>query len=215
VHPNAHPGSGGAAQLRLDAIDALETHYTPPAHGARVTHQPLDLAHAAGARLLGFTGVVRDGETVTSASPGATPGYILTRFADKYGRPVALAFAGDTDRPDLVPVFTGTDLLRASVNYRPLAEGLVYPTFYSQLYPDLRADLTAAAGDAQAAKAGVWAADATTSGATVTTLADLADRLVILPKLFRRLAEYLALSGAACPWTGSRRSWPAMTTGCT
>lgn len=72
LHLGVRPGSGGAAQLRLDAIDALETHYTPPAHGARSAHQPLDLAHGAGARLLellGFTGVVRDGETVASASP--------------------------------------------------------------------------------------------------------------------------------------------------
>jgi len=196
LHLAVHLGAGGSAQLRLDAIDALETHYTPATHGARTLHQPLDLAHAAGERLLnllGFTDVVRDGETVTSATPDATPGYILTRFADKYGRPVSLAYAGATDRPDLQPVFTDVALLRDSVNYQLLSEGLVYPTFYSQLYPDLRADLTTAAADARAAKAGVWAADATTSGATIQALDDLTDRLVIMPKLFRRLAEYFAL----------------------
>src|SRR5262245_51696441 len=94
LHLAAHLGASGAAQLRLDAIDALETHYTPAAHGARTLHQPLELAHVAGQKLLellGFTDVVRDGETVTSATPDATPGYILTRFADKYGRPVSLA----------------------------------------------------------------------------------------------------------------------------
>jgi hypothetical protein len=37
-------------------------------------------------------------------------------------------------------------------------------------------------------------ADAFTGGAAITTLADLTDRLVIMPKLFRRLAEYFALS---------------------
>ena len=102
----------------------------------------------AGERLLeliGFTGVVRDGEVVTGATPDATPGYILTRFGDKYGRPVAFAFAGDTDRPDLEPVFTDSALLKTSVNHRLLADGLVYPTFYSKLYPDLRATLTEAA----------------------------------------------------------------------
>src|SRR4051795_839784 len=85
LHLNAHLGASGAAQLRLDAIDALETHYTPPGHGGHTLHQPLHLAHAAGARLLdllGFIDVVRDGETVTSATPDATAGYILTRFAD-------------------------------------------------------------------------------------------------------------------------------------
>jgi hypothetical protein len=196
LHLAAHLGGGGAAQLRLDAIDALETHYTPATHGARTLHQPLDLAHAAGGRLLellGFTNVVRDGETVTGATPDATPGYILTRFADKYGRPISLAYAGATDRPDQQPVFTDVGLLRGSVNYQLLSEGLVYPTFYSRLYPDLRADLTVAAAEARGSKAGVWASDATTSGATIQTLADLTDRLVIMPKLFRRLAEYFAL----------------------
>ena len=59
--------ASGAAQLRLDAIDALETHYGTPR-----THQPLDLAHAAAAELLdwlGFSNVVREqGETVTSST---------------------------------------------------------------------------------------------------------------------------------------------------
>jgi hypothetical protein len=36
--------ASGAAQLRLDAIDALEIHYGSPR-----THQPLSLAHAAAA----------------------------------------------------------------------------------------------------------------------------------------------------------------------
>ena len=205
LHLAVHLGGGGAAQLRLDAIDALETHYTPATHGGRTLHQPLELAHAAGARLLdllGFTSVVHSGETVTSATPDATPGYILTRFADKYGRPVSLTYAGATGHPDLTQIYTDVDLLRASVNYQLLAEGLVYPTFYSQLYPDLRTELIAAADTARDAKAGVWASDATTSGAKITTAADLTDRLVILPKLFRRLAEYFALSGGSVSLDG-------------
>jgi len=205
LHLRVHLGSGGSAQLRLDAIDALETHYTPPAHGARTMHQPLELAHAAGGRLLdllGFTDVVRSGETVVSATPDAVPGYILTRFADRYGRPVSLAYAGTTDQADLTQVYTDAGLLHGSVNYRLLAEGLVYPTFYSQLYPDLRAELTTAAGNARDATAGVWASDATTGGATITTLADLTDQLVILPKLFRRLAEYFALGAGSVSLDG-------------
>ena len=59
--------ASGAAQLRLDAIDALETHYGTPR-----THQPLGLAHAAAAELLdwlGFSNVVRaQDETVTSST---------------------------------------------------------------------------------------------------------------------------------------------------
>lgn len=82
-------GSGGAAQLRLDAIDALETHYTPRVPGGSVHHQPPEFADAAAATLLtllGFTDIQRTGQRVTAADPAETDGYILTRFADKYGR---------------------------------------------------------------------------------------------------------------------------------
>jgi endonuclease YncB( thermonuclease family) len=188
----------GGVQLRLDAIDALETHYTPSAHGGVTHHQPLDLAHGAADRLLallGFSDVVRDGETVTGATPDRTPGYILTRFADKYGRPVSLAYAGTSDEADLGSVYVTPELLRGSVNHRLLAEGLVYPTFYSRLYPQLRAELTAATQAARTDGGGVWKGDATTGGATVTAVADLDERIVLLPKLFRRLVDYFALGG--------------------
>lgn len=192
----AHLSPAGSVQLRLDAIDALETHYTPRAHGGFTQHQPLALAHAPADRLLallGFTDVKRERETITSATPDQTPGHILTRFADKYGRPVAFAYAGAADQPDLGQVHVTTPMLRDSVNHQLLAEGLVYPTFYSKLYPDLRAELTAAAQAARKKGNGVWAGDATTSGATITSLADLDDHVVILPKMFRRLVDYLAL----------------------
>ena len=39
----------------------------------------------------------------------------------------------------------------------------------------------------------MWAQDVTTSGATITAVADLDERLVLLPKLYRRLADYFAL----------------------
>jgi endonuclease YncB( thermonuclease family) len=186
----------GGVQLRLDAIDALETHYSPRVHGGFLHHQPLGLAHAAAQQLvelLGFTGVQREGETVTDSTPAQTEGSILTRFADKYGRPVAFAYAGHSDQPDLGLVRVDEDLLMASVNYQLAAQGLVYPTYYSKLYPDLRNALTAAVKAARAAKTGIWDADATTAGAQVTSLAALDDELVIMPKLFRRLVDYLAL----------------------
>lgn len=40
---------------------------------------------------------------------------------------------------------------------------------------------------------GVWAADVTTSVATVSSPTSLSDDVVLLPKLFRRLADYLEL----------------------
>jgi endonuclease YncB( thermonuclease family) len=186
--------ASGAAQLRLDAIDALETHYTP--QGGHRLHQPLELAHAAAAELLdwiGFTGVNRTGETVTSVDADDQPGFILTRGADLYGRCVALAGRGEA--PGTGRLFVDAALLRTTVNHHLLAAGLAYPTYYTKLYADLRNELTAQAAKARAARDGVFAHDLTQSGVTVESLATLTDEAVILPKLFRRLADYLHLNG--------------------
>jgi endonuclease YncB( thermonuclease family) len=194
----------GAAQLRMDAIDALETHYTPRVAGGHVLHQPRGLAHAAAEELLrelGFTDVERDGERITAATPEEVEGYIVTRFADKYGRPVSLAFAGEPDHPDGTDVFVDIPLLDRSVNRALLAAGLVYPTFYSKLYYDLRGALAEAAEGARLAGAGLWPEDVTTHG-TKATLGDLTNRIVLLPKLFRRLADYLTLGSADDPLSG-------------
>ncbi len=190
--------AGGGVQLRLDAIDALETHYTPP-HASKPWRQPTALGQGAASRvldLLGFSDVVRDESgVVSSATPTQAPGYLLTRFADKYGRAVAMAFAGG--RPgraaDGGSVFLDVGEMHRSVNYRLLVDGWVYPTFYSKLYVDLRADLAATTVAAREARRGVWEQDATLTGFRLRTRAQLTDELVILPKLFRRLAEYLAL----------------------
>jgi endonuclease YncB( thermonuclease family) len=146
----AKANAGGGVQLRLDAIDALETHYTPP-HAPTPWRQPAALGEGAAEALLdllGFTSVTRDDRGyVTSATPTETPGYMLTRFADKYGRPVAMAFPGTRNggADDGGSVYLDVDELRRSVNYQLLTAGWVYPTFYSKLYIDLRADLAAAA----------------------------------------------------------------------
>ena len=190
--------AAGGVQLRLDAIDSLETHYTPP-HATSPWRQPSDLGDGAAEallQLLGFRNVVRDDAgTVTSATPDRTPGYILTRFADKYGRAVALAYPGG--RPgrarDGSQVYVDVAEMRRSVNHRLLQAGWVYPTFYAMLYVDLRDDLAATAVAARAQKAGVWARDVTLEGFRLSSRTQLMDDLVILPKLFRRLAEYLAL----------------------
>lgn len=198
----ARANATGGVQLRLDAVDALETHYTPP-HGHR-WHQPAALAQGASAQLLtmlGFTQVVRDAAgTVTSAVPDRQTGYILTGFADVYGRAVSLAFAGSRAGrgvPDGAAVYVGVPELRRSVNHSLLTAGWVYPTFYSRLFVDFREELAAVTVAARAATVGVWAHDETLSGATVRSATGLQDEVVLMPKLFRRLAEYLTDTGTA------------------
>lgn len=190
--------STGGVQLRLDAIDALETHYTPP-HAHAAWKQPEALGDGASSRLLellGFTSVTRGAGGIVSAStPAETTGYVLTGFADEYGRAVATAFAGSRRgrAADGAQVYLDVAELQRSVNHQLLAEGLVYPTFYSKLYFDLREELAATAVAARAAGKGVWADDASLPGFSLKSRTQLTDDLVILPKLFRRLAEYLTL----------------------
>jgi len=188
--------SAGGAQLRMDAIDALETHYTPRT-APRPWHQPAALGDGAASALLeilGFTDVQRnDRNIVTSSTPAETPGYILTKFADKYGRAVAFAYPGARRGGTSKPVYVNVAELKRSANYQLLADGWVYPTFYSKLFVDLRNALADAAIDARQAGKGVWEHDATLPGFRLRSHKQLTDELVILPKLFRRLAEYLTL----------------------
>ena len=192
----AKPNAQGGVQLRLDAVDALETHYTPP-HAAPPWHQPREFGDGAAKQLLdllGFSDVTRNsGGIVTSSRPAERAGYILTRLADVYGRAVSLAFAG-TRRGRTASngtAYVQLAELRRSVNYQLLADGWVYPTFYSKLYVDFRAALAEATVTAREAGKGLWPQDSTTSGFSLTSTGQLTDELVILPKLFRRLAEYV------------------------
>jgi endonuclease YncB( thermonuclease family) len=190
----------GGVQLRLDAIDALETHFRPRVGSIGTQHQPKKLAEAAAARLLDILGfdsqTVERGkeELVKKAVPAKVPGYILTRFADTYGRAVAFAYKGKSGQPDGEDTFVDKALLHQAANYQLLAEGLVYPTFYSKLYADLRRELMAAVSKARSKKLGIWAEDATNTGFNLKSLKTITDEVEILPKLFRRLLSYLAIN---------------------
>lgn len=189
----------GGAQLRLDGVDALETHYAPPGGGVIGTaHQPLELAHAAAAAALtwlGFSKVKRDAsEKVTNALPAKVEGYVLSRFADKYGRPVVFAFKGKPKSKSGSDVLFDEAALKQSLNYHLLHEGYAYPTYYSQLYPDIRKSMTLAMHAARNEQKGLWPQDATEKGFKVGSLEQVQAQAVIVPKLFRRLLEFFAFN---------------------
>jgi endonuclease YncB( thermonuclease family) len=187
--------AGGGAQVRLDGIDALETHYSP--QGAGPLHQPLDLAHQARdelVRWLGFRGVQREGETVVAATPEQLAGYLLTGGADVYGRCVALVGRGKAPAPSGTQAMVRVAHLRRTANHGLVAAGLAYPTFYLKLFPDLRAELAKQARQALEAKKGLWPGDRDQKGVDVKGLATLTDDAIVLPKLFRRLVDYLELN---------------------
>ncbi|ARF58086.1 nuclease [Streptomyces gilvosporeus] len=186
----------GGAQLRLDGIDALETHY-PVRHGP-VVHQPQEFAEGAAKELLkwlGFKNVKRNGETVTSAQPAqGVAGYILTRGADKYGRCVALVGKGKAPGTSGSNIVVDAAILKKTANYHQLTMGLAYPTYYTNLYVELRDEMTDAVTTAFSSNSGLWPQDVTESGAKINSLQDLTDHLVIMPKLFRRLVDYIVLN---------------------
>ncbi|MDD5267123.1 MAG: hypothetical protein PHO08_08335 [Methylococcales bacterium] len=183
----------GHAQLRIEGIDTLETHYL--GH-----HQPLELANEATHFLLDTLGIKKAkfdkaGAKVVSAQDG-TKGYILSRKTEKYRRPVAFVFAGDAKEADGAQVFLRPDRLEESMNYKSALAGLAYPTYYSGLFSDLRKKLTSAVNKAQKGHGkGVWPQDKTTKGFTVSSLASVTDEEVILPKLFRRIINFMGDGG--------------------
>lgn len=195
----------GGVQLRLDAIDALETHYTPGVSGASIEHQPLEYAHAARDALLGFLGFkqVQHGkdEKVTASQPERVSGFLLSKFVDVYGRAVSFAYQGAPPERDGGLVFVEDGLLSQSANHHLLAQGLVYPTYYSGLYFELRRVFNAAVASARQGK-GLWPQDRTTRGFELKTVTTLNNRVVILPKLFRRLSDYLELNQGSLSLSG-------------
>ena len=141
--PAVHTNASGGAQLRLDAIDALETHYAAPGAAAAPA---ADVRARGGGRVVALAGlsrVTRDGEEVAAvATPDARPG------SSSRGAPTATdvawrsSDAGRRPAKDAISVHVNVTLLRKTANHRLIATGLAYPTFYLKLYPDLRTELT-------------------------------------------------------------------------
>lgn len=200
--PSGTPPDLGARgiSVRLEAIDALETHFSE-------THQELAGANAARdelLRLLGFTGVTFFDDLpnkVRSADQDSLPGTVLSNGVDANGRLIGFGYAGDDPAvrpgPDGGTVFLDEAGVDRSVNALLLAAGMAYPAFYATLPAALRTHLGMVSRKARAAAAGIWARSVAdpNAAATVGSLAEL-QQLVIWPKLFRRLVPYLA-GGAA------------------
>jgi endonuclease YncB( thermonuclease family) len=180
--------------IRLEAIDTLETHFAE-------THQELDGANAARDELLselGFTGISFWPDLpnkIESADQDRLPGHVLSNGIDANGRVIGFVYAGDPSEPDGTGVFLDEARAAQSVNARLLAAGHAYPAFYATLLAQLRtqfARLSSAARDANPAL-GVWPRS-TADPNGPAQIADLAglERLVLWPKLFRRIVPYLA-----------------------
>jgi endonuclease YncB( thermonuclease family) len=195
----ARRNSTGGATVRLAGVDALEIAYIPRGSGTS-WHQPTELASAAAAGLataLGFDRVVRaDGGPVVSSVPQAVAGHVLALGADVHGRVIGFGFpARRRGIADLSQVPLDAAGVRDSVNWMLVRQGLAYPVGFGRLRPEVRAELVAAAVHAGRQQRGVWPHDVTYRGFRLADREQLQDVLVLLPRLFRRLADYLDLEG--------------------
>ena len=199
----------GSTQLRFEGIDALELHFGG-------SHQPRPLADDARDFLTGklhMNPVLYNGAGLTKVQPpvvhDATAGFILSRALEQHGRPVSFVFVGSPPAPDGSRLELDVALLRKSLNYASLLAGDAYPLFYDTLFGDLRSALTKAARTARARRRGVWAADRSELGLTVSDQAALERDAVVFPKLFRRLTEFLRQQVGPVeqflPWLAAKR----------
>ncbi|MEU1229941.1 nuclease [Streptomyces sp. NPDC005828] len=201
------PERDGHVDIRLEGIDALETHYT--GNYGDEERQPAkfgDEATNALLTFLGFRDIQRTPDPhhphdMISATPESVPGFILTNGADVFGRCVAFACVGDPPGASGYELDVSVKLLKErTANYHLLSLGLAYPTFYQGLLPVLRDALADGKAEAQAGiGVGIWNTtadafgDVTLTGAKITGMQSITDDVVILPKLFRRLKEYFSL----------------------
>lgn len=192
----------GDVSIRLEAIDALETHYRGKSWLPEY-HQPLNFANQARDLMLSSIGidpaaVIWQGNRVVSA-PDGIPGYIATNGVDSFNRVIGFVFSGEPPTEDGDDkFFLENTHLRTSVNYTLAQAGLVYPAFYAALYPSLRSTISNACVEASLRGTGLWSNDATTSGVTIpepTNLSVITDKYCIYPKLFRRLITHFSQNG--------------------
>lgn len=187
--------SHGGAQInvRFEGIDALETHF----QNARQQVRLGDLATQTMLKTLGFSSVMNAGLKVTAATPPLLRGHVLANSLDSFGRMIAFVYAGEAPGADGAPTFLDLPKLGLSVNAQLLAQGVVYPAFYTTLPIDLKNTLSAQARLVREQAIGLWPEDAPSldRAADVPNL-DAAEALVMWPKLFRRLVSYFQAGNA-------------------
>lgn len=173
-------------QIRFEAIDALETHY-------QEAHQPRSFGLAALEVLLhelGIDQVVYNLRfTTIIAARDAQPGFLACQATDGYDRPISLVFDAEAPLIDGAVLSLPELPMANCVNLRMLERGLVYPTFYSSMEPDLLDIFTRATCKARQQLVGLWALDRT-GDFVLQHPGTLSDDVVILPKLFRRLTTF-------------------------
>jgi endonuclease YncB( thermonuclease family) len=178
-------------QLRVEAIDALETHYEG-------YHQPRPFALAALEHLLKLLSIasVEYSLSVTTIvkADDAKPGFIISNGLDGFDRPISFLFPASAKLTDGAILTSEQIPLEKSVNYTLAREGLVYPTFYTSTDKVIAGKIRKAVTLARKADRGLWAIDRT-NDLMLWDIRTLQEDVTIMPKLFRRLVEFFDAYG--------------------
>ncbi len=194
------------ANIRFEAIDALELHFTVQNVYPQLTvKQPIDLAKQARDRLLDLFGFDRtiitesDNFRISDPQQQKQPVTLAYNGIDPFGRLIGFVFTEDLafDISDKKPtVWLTPSHVTKSVNARLLREGLVYPTYYGGLYPALRTALSALSKEARSQSLGVWKNHKNEYIFERKPDLDEIESLIMMPKLFRRLSTHLGRNGS-------------------
>lgn len=173
-------------QLRVESIDALETHYEG-------YHQPRPFAIAALESLLELLNIksVTYSLSVTQIveADDGKPGFIASASTDRFGRPVSYVFPKNAKLTDGAVLDSNTLPIEDSINFQLAREGLVYPTFYTTTDRVFAEKIRAVVARARATKRGIWSIDKT-ADFTLLDLRTLQEDILLMPKLFRRLVGF-------------------------
>jgi hypothetical protein len=192
-----------SVQLRFQAIDAPELHYgkyeQPQGKEARD-----DLLKMMGFKKIQYSG----NKVVSAAKPDSVAGAILSSAVERNGRPVSYVLLEKDikDREDGESIKLDADLLRKTLNYKLLEQGLAYLNLYSSIPLVHRLVLQEVTRQALSEKAGIWQVDRT-SNFTLDELTSVTvpDGQLIYPKLFRRCIDYLKAESKG--FRGNLKQW--------
>lgn len=177
----------GMKQLRIEAIDAMETHYDG-------YHQPRPFALAALESLLELLDIksvtYSIGVTQIVDATDGKPGFIAAGSTDRFGRPVSYLFPKKARLTDGAVMESSELPVEASLNFQLAREGLVYPTFYTTTDRMFAEKIRAVISRARKTKRGLWSIDRT-SDFSIWDVRTLQEDVLILPKLFRRLVAFM------------------------
>ncbi|MBI3167327.1 MAG: thermonuclease family protein [Chloroflexi bacterium] len=173
-------------QLRVESIDALETHYEG-------FHQPRPFALAALESLLEMLNIKNLiyslGVTQVVEADDGKAGFIASADVDRFGRPVSYVFPKNVNLTDGAIMDSSALPIEDSLNFQLAREGLVYPTFYTTTDRAFAEKFRAVVSRARKTKRGIWSIDKT-SDFTLLDIRTLEEDILLVPKLFRRLVGF-------------------------